>query len=119
MKATHELALQNVLSVLDTIGASYKIRTSDGTEYSKGFGEQQELFAKKKSRRTRRNLRHLYVPYLEGIQVGEERKVPAQKEVRASELGILVVAWMHRRFSEQGSIIAQNADGSFEVMRIA
>lgn len=119
MKRIHELALQNVITVLGTLGVAYRIRLQDGTEYSKGFDAPPEPVATKKPRRIRQNRRHLYVPHLEGIQVGESRMVPAQNEMRSGELGLCITLWMKRRFGEQGFIVAANKDGSHEVMRVA
>ena len=111
MKKVEEKALRSVLTVLDSLGAIYRIVDRDGNEY-RTLPDARALPAKRQSRV------HLYAEYLDPLKVGDVVTVPATDEVNIGHLQALCSAYMTRTFGAGSHTSARNPDGSLDVMRV-
>lgn len=110
MKKVEQKALANMLALLESMGAQYRILDRDGKEYT-NMPCAEECKPKRQSRA------HLYLPYLDGIAVGDVVTVPYCDEVTSVQLQQIVAGYMKGRFGNGAHITARNDDGSIDVMR--
>lgn len=118
MKKVQQVAITRALAILNALNVAYRAIDEDGNEYlSDRPLPQNDVSSASQHRKTSR--KHLYLPYLEGIEVGEIRTVPATNEVAAHHFQAIVASYMLSTYGKGAHTSARNKDGSIDVLRMA
>lgn len=114
------MALERALATLRALGMQYIVKDAEGAVHS--YGDMRLEVAPppkaKITRKPRRNLHHLYLPYLEKLAVGEVAVIPPAGGYTTDDFQGTVTAWCGHKWGK-GSYMSHQTPAGLEILRIA